>query len=288
MALSKPASINFASDAPVLPQQWHHVVIRPDMPPLQAAKMGALLSGRYIEPKLPCWDRAGQIKQNEQGLPFTRYIDKANELLKQRVATWSTRLEVLSTVPQAEKALLNAIKRLGAQNDIRVMFCYHAPQRQRIPEICFKPAEPAPHLHLVIENNSGEKLHHYPAYRSLVRASKKVSFVVRSNTFPANRLRFVLAYLKKEGYFYLGTNCSAIGMLWRSVPKNSQQPCTDEWDPDSSDDMDDGDLGSDMLTGTGLVQLRPNTHTHILACKHLSLFKNKIDAQLLFNLKHQH
>ena len=170
MALSKPASIDFASDAPPLPQQWHHVVVRPDMPAPQAAKLGVLLSGRYLEPKLPCRDKAGQIKQNKQGQAFTRYTDKADELLKQKVVTWSTRLEVLGTVPQGEKALLNAIKRLGCQEGIRVMSCYHAPQRDHIPEVCFKQAEPAPHLHIVIQNKSGGKIHHYPAYRLLVRA----------------------------------------------------------------------------------------------------------------------
>ena len=162
-------------------------------------------------------------------------------------------MEVLATIPPNEKALVNAVKQLGCQDDIRVMFAYHVPQRDHIPEVCYKQAEPAPHLHIVIENNSGGKLQHYPPYRTVVRAAQKASLQVKSNTFAADQLPKVLAYLKKPAYYYLGTNCSEVGREWRRVPSNTQTGCTDPWDADD-DVVAEGELGADALTGTGLIR----------------------------------
>ena len=176
---------------------------------------GSLFSDHFLHPKIADLDSNGRIKRSRTGHAYHKYVENWKLLDSKPVAVWSTPQDILGTVPADLRTMLNKVKSFMSMTDtgVQCQAYYHQPMETAAKDFddCCK-LNPIPHLHLLIENQTGvQNLHRCPAYKAVTLACKKTGFKTWSGAVPEEKLKNVIGYLCRPTYHYLGTNSRRLG-----------------------------------------------------------------------------
>lgn len=206
----------------------------------------AILSPNYLNPMKQRLDKKGEPIFGRDKKPWLEYMTDWNEFEKNKTHRWSTEASRLTKLPKEYRDLLNKLKLFLSEEYRQVLCVYHPKGRNPCSDYDVS------HLHIVTNSIGPDVLSRNKTVRNIQYANRRGGCGLSVRTQSIFRLDGTLAYLKADGYRFMGSNSPTLFRTYRGIRGESGGMwCTDSTFPDSDSDDQTKDFEESGTTNFG-------------------------------------